>query len=151
MVQKSLSTILWRNVLRVLECQQLLSNLGNSQVELHLLRSCLSLCKINHLIRTVPSDVIGSQLSRFDAGLRSSLESVIHSSVPDLSWKQATLPVRLGGWAFVNQQEQHRHLSLQAVTRHVSWSFNYCLERNSLPSSPAHLLTKVSASKAGQL
>ena len=53
--------------------------------------------QINHLIRTVPSDIIESQLSRFDAGLRSSLESIIHSSIPDLSWKQATLPVRLGG------------------------------------------------------
>ena len=86
-----------KRVDRVLECQQLLSDLGNSQVELHLLHSCLSLCKINHLIRTVASDVIERQLSRFDAGLRSSLESIIHSSIPDLSWKQATLPVRLGG------------------------------------------------------
>ena len=46
-----------KRVDRDLECQQLLSDLGNSQVELHLLRSCLSLCKINHLISTVPSDV----------------------------------------------------------------------------------------------
>ena len=44
-----------KRVDRVLERQQLLSDLGNSQVELRLLRSCLSLCKINHLIRTVPS------------------------------------------------------------------------------------------------
>ena len=86
-----------KRVDRDLECQQLLSDLGNSQVELHLLRSCLSLCKINHLISTVPSDVIESQLSRFDAGLRSSLKSIIHSSIPDLFWKQATLPVRLSG------------------------------------------------------
>ena len=53
-----------KRVDRVLECQQLLSDLGNSQVELHFLSSCLSLCKINHLIRAVPSNVIESQLSR---------------------------------------------------------------------------------------
>ena len=82
---------------KVLQCQRHLSDLENPQVELLLLLSCLSLCKINHLIRTVPSDIIMKQLSRFDAGLRCSLESITHSSIPDLSWKQATLPVRLGG------------------------------------------------------
>ena len=42
--------------------------------------------------------------------------------------------------AFVNQQEQHRQLSLQAVTRHVSWFFNYCLECNSLTIIPSSSL-----------
>ncbi len=139
-----------KRVDRVLECQQLLSDLGNSQVELHLLRSCLSLCKINHLIRTVPSDVIESQLSRFDAGLQSSHESIIHSSIPDLSWKQATLPVRLGGLGLRESTRTAPAAFLASCTRHMSWFFNYCLERNSLPSSPAHLLTEVSASKADQ-
>ena len=81
----------------VLEAQDRLTDLDNPQVELHLLRSCLSLCKLNHLLRTVPPGVADSQLARFDRGLRHALGSIIHSSVSDTAWLQATLPVRLGG------------------------------------------------------
>ena len=35
---------------KVLEAQGILPDLENSKVELHLLRSCLSVCKINHLL-----------------------------------------------------------------------------------------------------
>ena len=36
------------------------------------------------------------QLHRYDEGLRHSLKTVLGCSVFDLSWKQATLPIRLG-------------------------------------------------------
>ena len=35
--------------------------------------------------------------SLFDIGLRNSLETIIHSSLNDPSWLQATLPISLGG------------------------------------------------------
>ena len=37
------------------------------------------------------------QLRRFDQGLRRSLEIICRSSVTDMAWLQATLPIRLGG------------------------------------------------------
>ena len=37
------------------------------------------------------------QLSRFDHGVRRCLENTFNSSMSDTCWKQATLPVRLGG------------------------------------------------------
>ena len=43
-----------KRVDNVLSCQDHLSDLKDLQVKMHLLCSCLSLCKINHLIRTVP-------------------------------------------------------------------------------------------------
>ena len=45
-----------RKIDKVLSCQGHLTDLENPQVELHLFRSCMSLCKVNHLLRTVPSD-----------------------------------------------------------------------------------------------
>ena len=124
--------------------------LGNSQAELHLLCSCLSLCRINHLIRTVASDVIEVNYPDLTlvCGHRSS-----PSFIPQYQTSPGNRPPCQYDWvvwAFANQQEQHRQLSLQAVTRYMSWFFNYCLECNSLPSSPAHLLTNVSALNADQ-
>ena len=82
---------------RILEPQSHLSDLDDPQVELHLLRSCLSICKLNHLLRTTPPDRVLVQLQRFDEGLRHSLQAILRSSVSDLSWMQATLPIRMGG------------------------------------------------------
>ena len=86
-----------KRVNKILDCQNKLTDLKNPQVELLLLRSCLSLCKINHLIRTVPCAKIQEQLSEFDHGLRRSLETILLSSISDMAWKQASLPIRLGG------------------------------------------------------
>ena len=90
-------------------------------MELHLLRSCLSLCKLNHIIRTVPGFKINDVLIQFDSGLHHSLEALSSSSVSDLAWKQTTLPVHLGGLglreapsaAFVGSCNSSRQLSLR--------------------------------------
>ena len=95
-------------------------------MELHLLRSCLSLCKLNHIIRTVPGFKINDVLMQFDSGLHHSLEALSSSSVSDLAWKQATLPVRLGGLglreasrsssaAFVGSCNSSRQVSLRLL------------------------------------
>ena len=78
-----------------MSCQEHLLDIKDPQVELHLLHSCLGLCKINHILRTVPSHRIHQELYKFDIGLR--LEQISHSFISDCSWRQATLPTRLGG------------------------------------------------------
>ena len=77
--------------------QSHLSDIDDPQIELHLLRSCLSLCKINYLLRTIPPDLITTSYNLFDCGLHQSLESIIHSSLVDTSMLQASLPISLGG------------------------------------------------------
>lgn len=66
-------------------------------MELLLLRSCLGACKINHLLRTVPPELIVDQIATFDQGLRSTLANILRCPIGDTNWKQATLPFRLGG------------------------------------------------------
>ena len=86
-----------RRVDKVLNCQDHLMDLEDPQVEMHLLRSCLGVCKLNHILRTVPTYWIDQELVRFDSGVRHSLEVLSHSSISDNAWKQATLPIRHGG------------------------------------------------------
>ena len=81
---------------RTLHLHSLLSSLEDPQCELHLLRSCLSICKISHLLRTVPPDKVVHQLHAFDDGLWRSLERILCCSVCERSWLQASLPLRFG-------------------------------------------------------
>ena len=80
----------------VLDAQDRLLYVDNPQIALHLLRSCLSLSKINHLLRTVPSGSADSQLWRFDCGLRQALGNITQPSISDAAWLQASLPIRFG-------------------------------------------------------
>ena len=84
----------------VLQIQSRLPDLNNSQIEFHLLRSCLGLCKINHILRTVHPIHTMSRFTAFDVGLCHSLEILIHASLPSHAWQQAILPMRLGGFGF---------------------------------------------------
>ena len=89
--------VVGQRVEKVLRLQDHLTDLENPQVALHLLRSCVSICKINHLLRTVPLEFASEQWTHFDNGLRLSLGRITHTSVPDQAWVQATLPCRMGG------------------------------------------------------
>ena len=50
------NTSLSTRIDKIWESQQHLQDMEDPQVELLLLRSCLSLCKLNHILRTVPPD-----------------------------------------------------------------------------------------------
>ena len=74
-----------------------LQDLMNPQVELHLVHSCLGVCKVNHLLCTIPPDSILPQLQLFDDNLRHSLSRIWNASISDQAWFQATLPLSFGG------------------------------------------------------
>ena len=71
----------------VSKIQSLQSNILNPQVELHLLRSCLGVCKLNHLLHTIPNNLIPNELSTFDQRLRSSLTDILNCPVNTTFWK----------------------------------------------------------------
>ena len=82
---------------KVAVSQDKLAMLDDPQVELHLLRSCLSSCKIIHLLRTVPLSILRPFLCQFDHNLRTCHSRIMQCILSDHSWCQATLPFRLGG------------------------------------------------------
>ena len=79
----------------VLNLHSIITSMDDSQVGLHLLRSCLGCCKINHLLRTVPQNLILPQLLLFDQNLRSTLGLILHCSISDQVWGERLGP-RLG-------------------------------------------------------
>ena len=83
----------------VYSLQTLITDLNDPQIELHLLRSCLSTCKVSHLLCTVPFENIGSPMKEFDQNQCATLGLIMHYPRPisDQAWLQATLSLRLGG------------------------------------------------------
>ena len=75
-------------------------DLGDAQVALHLLRSCAGVCRVSHLLRTLPCDAAGvdQALVDYDQQVRSTLANIVGgTSVPEDSWTQAAAPCRQGG------------------------------------------------------
>ena len=58
-----------------------------------------------------PLDVTIPTFRQFDTEVRHCLEAIVRTSVPERVWKQATLPIRLGG------------LGLQQASRTVAAAF----------------------------
>ena len=77
--------------------QSHLVDIDDPKVALHLFWSCLSLCKLNYLLRAMPPKAVMKSCKLFDIGLCNSLETIIHSSLNNTSWLQATLLISLGG------------------------------------------------------
>jgi len=82
---------------KVASTQGKLSLMDDPQVELHLLHSCLSSCKIIHLLYTVPFCVSKPFLLTFDHNLHNCLRRIVQCSLSDISWCQASLPFQFGG------------------------------------------------------
>ena len=74
-----------------------LHDLGDSQMETVLLRSCFALPKFSYLLRTVPPDFIGQAAKDFDVIMRKALESIVGGPMSEWSWLKASLPSSRGG------------------------------------------------------
>ena len=119
----------------------------NSQVELHLLHSCLGACKVNHLLRTIPPDSILPQFQLFDDNLCHSLSCICNASIQ--------LSLLLYPILLVFCLHEASHVSPTAFLGCCIWSQNLCTQlvasfsdsNISFPSIPGveyHLLSSLS-------
>ena len=74
-----------------------LRDLQDSQMEATLLRSCLSLPKVSHLLRTCPPPTIMTALERLDDIMREAVSDLAGCPISDWSWLKVSLPSSLGG------------------------------------------------------
>ena len=88
-----------------------LRDIGDSQMETALLRSCLSFPKISFILRTCPISHIHHAAREFDGAIRISLESIMGGPISEWSWLKASLPSSLGG------------LNLRSAVFHASAAF----------------------------
>ena len=89
--------VLQRKVEKVREITGLLPLLEDPHTEFVLLRSCLALPKLSFLLRTVDTTEFREQLQEFDRVTREGLTRIRGTPIGDRMWRQAKLPVFMGG------------------------------------------------------
>ena len=78
-------------------CLERLKMLGCAYSAFHILRSCLSACKVVFLLRTLPFTLAQELATEAQAKMRSALTDLLDSSLDEAQWSLARLPVRRGG------------------------------------------------------
>ena len=63
-----------------------------------LLRSCVSACKVTHLMRTIPPKQPKNFIDGFDSILREAMEKILGHSLNDQQWLICQLPGKYGGF-----------------------------------------------------
>ena len=86
-----------KRVNKVQEILTRLSDLQGSQMETTLLRSCLALPKVAHVLRTCPPGFVKDALVAYDEGMRDALSDIAGSPLSDWAWLKASLPSSFGG------------------------------------------------------
>ena len=74
-----------------------LRDMGDSQLETTLLRSCLALPKVSYVLRACPPSHICRTSVDFDKAIRVTLESILGGPISDWSWLKASIPSCKGG------------------------------------------------------
>ena len=88
-----------------------LRDMGDSQLETTLLRSCLALPKVSYILRACPPSHTCRTSVDFDRAIRETLESIVGGPISDWSWLKASLPSCRGG------------LSLRSASLHAPADF----------------------------
>ena len=63
-----------------------------------LLRHCSSICKVTHLLRTIPPHQLRKFLYGFDEALRKAFEKLIDQKLSERWWRIVRLPPKYGGF-----------------------------------------------------
>jgi len=88
-----------------------LTELGDPQVSLHLLRTCASFCRFVHLARTTPPHLIRGPLQACDEDIRDCFSQFAAVELTESAWDQVQLSVNMTG------------LGLRSVSRHCAPAF----------------------------
>ena len=85
---------------KISDLEELLENLHvleDPHSEFSVLRNCFSLPKFSYITRTIPPGPHLQSYQRFNQAVRHTTEGIIGTSLSDSQWKQASLPVSMGG------------------------------------------------------
>ena len=89
--------ILQGRVSKIKETLKIVHDMGDSQLETAILRSCLALPKVTYVLRTCPPSHIVSATREFDMAIREALEGILGGPCPEWSWLKPSLPSSRGG------------------------------------------------------
>ena len=104
--------------------------LGSVQVGITLLKHCTGLCKVVHLMRTLPPTTLGDLPSTVDEIVLQSFQTISGIVMTPLMVTQVRLPVSMGGFGISSCE-------LMAPTLYVSGMIAYNLHGMALIGTPA--------------
>ena len=93
---ESQERFLQKKTLEIIALLEILPELNDAQIEFAILKNCLGVCKINHLLRSLPP-IPSHSIHVFDQHQRVCLERIISRSLTDLQWQLAIIPTTSGG------------------------------------------------------
>ena len=96
------------------------TELDDKQIELSILKNCLGVSKINHLLRSCPPEQMSQSLVYFDNCQRGCLETIIGKPLSNKQWDLALLPTRKGGLGL--RSSSATHLPAFLASRVLTWN-----------------------------
>ena len=99
---------------------ELLPSIQDPHTQFVLLRSCQSLPKLSFILRTTDTSPFNDILQEFDRLVRGALSSILGAALTDLQWRQASLPVSMGGLGLRGAEEHGPGLYCSSVTSSLS-------------------------------
>ena len=126
------TSVVLKRVAKIHDSLSALKSVQDSQIQLTLVRACLSLPKISFALCTCAPHLMLPTLEAFDEGMREALSDIVGAPVSEWSWQKASLPCSMGGLGL-------RRASLHAPAAYTS-SLHQCLRLMSgiLGHSPLH-------------
>jgi hypothetical protein len=91
------SGVLERTVAKVSQAHDLLNEMNDLQVELHLLRARLGSGKMIYLNRVIPTHNVLPHATPFDVSMRACLARITQRKISAATWSQEGLPLAMGG------------------------------------------------------
>ena len=114
---KEYSTRKWHDAvglaLHLLERLQLFPGV---QIRHALLRYCLDGCRVMHLLRSTPLDTGQRAVEELSSSIRAAADDLVGTSLPDLVWAQATLPISSGGLGIKDPHHERPHARMAALS-----------------------------------
>eukprot|EP00973_Karenia_brevis_P092549 12412956-Karenia_brevis.AAC.1 len=87
------------------------ASLQDKQSAMHLIRQCVSYCKLAYSVRVVPPDLHEQALREFSLNIKGALSEILNDAVDDRAWAQAKLAIKRAG------------LGLRAAEDHAAAAF----------------------------
>ena len=109
-------------VVKIRKIVELLPTIQDPHTQFVLLRSCLSLPKLSFVLRTTDTSPFQDILQDFDRLVQDALGSILGTALSDLQWKQASLPVSMGGLGLRGAQEHGPGLYCSSIISSLTLS-----------------------------
>ena len=103
---------------------ELLAKFPDPQIAVALLRHCLGAQKVNHLMRVMLSEDFSDFVDDTTEDIKGTLEEILGSHLPDATWLQSCLPIRLGGLGVQNPKFTHLAAFLSSSLAEITGAFS---------------------------